>query len=42
MSFQQTLSEIKNISKYQFTFDEKTLNQKRELKLNNFLIKLLN
>ena len=35
-------SEIKNISKYEYTFEEKTLNQKQEIKLNNFLKELLN
>ena len=35
-------SEIKNISKYEYTFEDKTINQKQEIKLNNFLIKLLN
>jgi len=35
-------SEIENIKKYEFTFNDKTLNQKQEIKLNNFLIKLLN
>jgi len=35
-------SEIKNIKKYEYTFEEKTTNQKQEIKLNNFLIKLLN
>jgi len=35
-------TKIENIKKYEYTFENKTLNQKQEIKLNNFLIRLLN